>query len=189
MHINEIRYGRKFNTGSYESENLEICAAVSEKEDPSEVLKEMMEFVIQRGNVKIEMSSPKEPTPAPVVEKAKKTKTNSEATRLEALEKEAPAPVAKAEPAAEAPKAAAPEAEKEKPKVKVKQKASPYDRNLELHKKLFSEMLDVRHPGWKKDSAKAATISRAMVGKDFLDAEGMKVKSFIEEVDTLMKQS
>lgn len=96
----------------------------------------------------------------------------------------------KAKAKAEEPK----EEEKEEPKEEVKKpkkgKAISYDRDDESLKGRFSNLLHEKYPGWNKDDAmkKAAKdASVAMAGKDFLDADGEVLESFIEELGTLME--
>jgi hypothetical protein len=67
---------------------------------------------------------------------------------------------------------------KEKKPKKLKIKLTPYDRNLEIHKKLFQSLLTELDPDWKKDPSKAKSISQTLEGVEFLDESGEIVESF-----------
>jgi hypothetical protein len=197
MKVNGIKYGRKFNLGNYEQEEISIDSSVEEKENPAETLFEMMKFVNTKGqshaspSIQMELVPQKEEVEkenkkaAASPKKADSKIQKAEEKTEEKKEEQAPA---KAEEKKEeqAPAKAEEKKEEEKPKIKVKQAATKYDRSNELHKKLFSELLDVKYPTWRKNPAKAASASRELVGKDFLDANGMKVKTFLDEVEKLM---
>jgi flagellar biosynthesis GTPase FlhF len=75
--------------------------------------------------------------------------------------------------------------EKKKTTVKLKVKLTPYDRNLEIHKKLFKGLLDSNFPTWKSKPATAKEASVQLEGEDFLNAEGEIVESF----KTLLKKA
>lgn len=82
------------------------------------------------------------------------------------------------------------EEEVKETKKSKKTKAVPYSRNDESLKARFSTTLHEKYPGWNKDDAmkKAAKdASVALEGKDFLDAEGEVLESFLEELATLME--
>lgn len=99
---------------------------------------------------------------------------DEELTEEDPTPEPAPAPAKKV--AAKPAPAAAKTAAKAAPKAK---KMTPYDRANQLHKKLFVELLNVQHPGWKtKAPAKAKDVSVSLSGTDFLDAEGSVVDSF-----------
>lgn len=80
-----------------------------------------------------------------------------------------------------------------KPAGKSSKKSSPgkkgarktgavYSRSNEIHKKLFSEQLGKIAPNWKsseKSKAKAKKLSQDLQGKEFMDADGKIVSSFI----------
>ena len=67
---------------------------------------------------------------------------------------------------------------KEKKTKKLKIKLTPYDRNLEIHKKLFQSLLSEINPDWKKDPSKAKSVSQTLEGVEFLDESGEIVESF-----------
>ncbi len=142
-------------------------------------------------------SAPAPDKPAPSTAKEEKLKkAKKEVAKAEP--KEAPAPLKVVEPEPEAeetpeetteepPKAAAP-AKEEKKKLKVKSSATKYDRNSDLHKKMFAENVEKIIPNWRATHAvKAKEASAKLEGKDFLDNEGLVLPSFKEEISMLMK--
>lgn len=89
----------------------------------------------------------------------------------------------KAETKVEEKKESAP-AEKKKSRL-----SSPYARTNEIHKKVVGEILTKNFPGWDKAEriGKAKTMSEALNGKEFLDAEGLVLQSFTDQLIALMK--
>lgn len=77
--------------------------------------------------------------------------------------------------------------EKPKKEKKVKEKFETYDRASNVHKKLFSQILDKCYPEWESQKDKAAAASRMMVGENFLDKEGQILPQFSEKVKKLME--
>lgn len=70
---------------------------------------------------------------------------------------------------------------------KAKVKLVAYDREIEMHKKLFSQFLDDNMKGWKKTHAvKAKEASMQLHGDDFLNEEGELIDSFGEKLLSLM---
>lgn len=61
---------------------------------------------------------------------------------------------------------------------KTKVKLVSYDRNLEIHKKLFSNALTEVFPEWKKEAAKAKAASMLLEKEDFLSESGEVVDTF-----------
>ncbi len=182
--LNEMGFTRRFNLGNYEHEEITVKVAAGEEEDPSELLKSVMAFVNSKGDIslsakpKAKVETQATTTAAPAKEKKEKKAAKETATESpkEATEKaEVPAEVVAKVEAAE-PK-----------KLKAAKGVTQYDRSLDFHKKLISEFLDVKYPTWRQNPQKAKDTSIAMEGKDFLDGEGMKLKSFMEEFDVLMK--
>ena len=179
MAINEVRFTKRYNCGNYEHEEYTVGAAVGDDENAMTVMTGIKEFV--RGAhayVPGHSDTVVESAPVPVAVEEKVVKTKKT--------KAAPAPVVVEEEQLELPQEAAPVVEeevvevKEEPKAKAvrKAKASPYTRGNDVHKKLLGEFLDTAYPGWRDNAAKAVEVSKLMVGKDFLDAEGTVVDSF-----------
>lgn len=72
---------------------------------------------------------------------------------------------------------------------KFKKKPQNYDRGIEQHKDIFSKVLGLVSPDWKKTDAsvaKAKKVSESMEGKSFLDANGEVIAEFKAEVKKLM---
>jgi hypothetical protein len=75
-----------------------------------------------------------------------------------------------------------------KAKPKLKSANTKYDRNLDIHKKLFSEILDKGiGASWRTNAAKAKEVSTKVEGIDFMDAGGSVLPEFKEKVLSLMK--
>lgn len=74
-------------------------------------------------------------------------------------------------------------------KKKFKQRAQNYDRTIEQHKEIFSKLLGLVAPDWKKSDvtkARAKKTSESLAGKPFLDENGDTLESFKSEVKKLM---
>jgi len=189
MEIKGIKYTKRFNLGNYEHEEYTVDA---QAEDASASdfaqLKELV-AAAHAGDVK---SSAK-------VSRANKAKEEAEEEEEEEEEEKAPAKKTtkkKVEPepeeddeddaddaddAEEAPKAVKGKA--------VKKKGSVYDRNSDLHKKLFVELLNSElGDSWvKKNAGRAKTASIKMEGKNFLDADGEILADFVKEALKIAK--
>lgn len=186
MKINELKYERTFNLGQYESEKIGVGVAVdADKENPSEVLAQMISFVNTKGLTPITSKN------EPVVEKAEPKKAAPPEKKPEPAKEEV-ALVAEAPKAVvEAPKATAPEKKPrldktkstmpKETKVKVSAAITPYDRTNDLHKKLVTELLDDASPSWKTKAVLAKETSAKMQGKPFLNSEGHIILDFRQE--------
>ena len=104
-------------------------------------------------------------------------------------EKKTPAPVVEKEDEEleeEEPEVVKQEIEESKPKKEAKakkKKGTTYSRANDQHKAMLGDLLRVHAPDWKsseKNKAKARDLSQSLEGKDFLDAEGEILDSFIE---------
>lgn len=179
MKVNGLKYTRRFNIGNYEHEEVTVDASVNEGEHPTQVLGEMINFVNTKGlgptvTVMGKMdSTPVGATSDHPVPKAKK----------ETKKEKAPEPVQeelKPEPEPE---------KEEKPAKKTKASGlTKYDRGLEIHRKLFSELLETNVKDWKNHPEKAMKTSVALIGKDFLDNEGKVIPEFKKQCIELMAQ-
>lgn len=66
---------------------------------------------------------------------------------------------------------------KKKPR---KSKAAAYSRNSAEHKAIFGDVMDDLYPDWNEKLRKTARLASVKLeGKDFLDADGEVVDSFI----------
>ena len=187
MKINEIKYEKKFNLGNYESETITVGAAVNDNEDPILVLASLKKFVESRGitasepvaEEQLELKPlPLEVTEAPVValeeEKPKKAKKQ----RLKAAVEPWTEDVAAVE---ETPDPAPAPAPAPAPKKASKLGTTPYNRDLDIHKKiLVSALNDQLGNDWKTKSAKVRDASIKLQGEPFLDKEGLLLQSFME---------
>lgn len=187
MEIKGIKYTKRFNLGNYEHEEYTVDA---QAEDASASdfaqLKELV-AAAHAGDVK---SSAK-------VSRANKAK--EEAEEEEEEEENAPAKKTtkkKVEPEPEEDDADDEDDEddeEEAPKAvkgkAVKKKGSVYDRNSDLHKKLFVELLNSElGDSWvKKNAGRAKTASIKMEGKNFLDADGEILADFVKEALKIAK--
>jgi hypothetical protein len=174
MKINEIKYEKTFNLGNYESEKIGVSCAVDEGESSYAVLAAMKIFVSKRG-----LEIPEE----------EEKPQNVEAP--EQKEQETPKVKAETETAETPKESSKPEKKKGGGGAKVKRvKGTPYTRESEIHKKLFSELLFREFPKWNSSpegKAKGKEVSLKVVGQEFLDSEGLVIPSFLDTVRELMK--
>lgn len=183
MEVVEIKYGRKFNIGNYESEEIVLTAVLAEGEDAQEHLVKLKELVLasHAGTV-----VPKEVEDAlevieEVVEEEEEIKAPKASNSFDEEE----------ETDDEEEDEEEEEVVEEKPKKKrTKKTTAPYQRSNSTHKTLFGEMLTELFPKWDKVKAlkdKAVAASKALEGVDFLDSEGEVLSSFTKELKKLMK--
>jgi len=197
MEITSLRYGRKFNLGNYESEEIAFEGVLEDGESPLECLQEMKSAVMEAyKGVSAEPVTQKEPTKKKAAKKV--VEEEPEDTDLEdedefvddETEEEEPKKAAKKKVTK---KATAKKATKKKATKKkaTRKKNTPYDRSLELHKKLIGEMLTEELPNWKKDADIKTACKNASVemeGEDFLDSEGNILESFSGEFLSLVTE-
>lgn len=196
MKATEIKFTRRYNVAQYEHEEYSVTALLEEDDDAVEGLQKLKADVAaayggacSSGESEPDESDTDESSEEETGEEdtdVEDSETDSESDESEEeAEEEAPAPAAKAAKSAKAPKSTA----GTKGGKKFKAKPQVYDRNNETHKELFSGVLKVVAPDWKKTAdskAKAKTVSQKMVGKEFLDANGEVVAAFKTEVKKLM---
>jgi hypothetical protein len=197
MEIVELRYDRTKNLGDYNSEKTGATAVVSAGDNPNKCMLELKAFVCGIGSVPVESSvevKPVEPIkvevePAPkAVLKSEGKKVHGNSKEAKELNKDKPK---KADVEidsvikAEEPKPEPVVVVEEKP-LKRQKPVTMYDRNNDLHKKILSEMLDVKFKGWRSNPSKAKQVSIELEGLEFLDGEGITLKSFIIEVEKKM---
>lgn len=163
MIITEVKVEMVKNTGNYESERIGFTATLEENEFALDVRDRLKELCFAAFNHS-------ETIPLFVEEKEKKIATSKKPAKKKS-------PV-KAEEEEETIVAA----EETKPKKKLKVKLTPYDRTLEIHKKLFQTALNELVPNWKENPAKAKDASISLEGAEFLDLEGSVVDSFKEKL-------
>lgn len=184
--ITEVRYEFTFNKGNYQSEKVGVTAAISEGESFLDTMSELKKIVHQFGEGAIE---PKVfPTP---------NEQNTEVLSVNKEEdKESPIQATEEKPKAKAGRKPLVSPEKkeelkkerlkeglEKAATKVKSKMTVYNRELDLHKRLFGEQLTAIIPDWKKTAmAKAKEASASLNGEEFLDNEGVVTQSFKEKL-------
>lgn len=182
MKLLEISYRKVKNLGNYESEELRVSGAPTDDQTARELIAELKSLVDSElsGQGPTEFNAKVEVAEKP----AKKTKAAPKAK--EVVEPEEEAAVVEEEPV--------PEEDVVKPSKKLikpaAKKNTPYTKAKEFHKKLLGNFLTANYPSWKKDArvkAKAATLSDALSGKDFLDADGEMLSSFEALVNEIMK--
>lgn len=154
MRITEIRVDMTFNLGNYQSEKIGFTAQVEEGENVLELRDEL------KLMCSLESARVTKPIDAYIAQVDAGSKANAE--KIEEEIKEEP--------------------KKEKKARTVKPKFSPYDRTIELHKKLFSKTLDIHVAGWRKDSSKAKSASVLLEKESFLDVDGNVVEEFISKL-------
>jgi len=180
MRIVQVTFEKKWNLGDYNSELINAVAVIDEGENPSAVLKELIAYVKTKGETEIQGVAQTQPTTTETkkekVDKPKKEKVEKTSTENK---EEAQDGKEKSEKQSQASEKS--EQSEVKETKKVKGKATPYDPDASLHKKLLGEILDKAAPGWKTNTAPYKEASQAMRGKDFLDAEGLVLENFKTE--------
>ncbi len=179
MKITEVKFGRKFNTGNYESEEYVVTALVDEDESVSNVfttLKQEVEAAHSGQQITTtDKAEEDEVDEDPVASKSTKAKSKSakgddsadaeeiggeeeeedEAEVEEADEEEAGNDESEdEEKSKKQSKKSAPSTDGSqagKAKTKFKKKPQVYQRANETHKEIFSTVLKAVAPNWKKD--------------------------------------
>lgn len=199
MKATELKYTKRFNTGPYEHEEITVHAILDESgdDDTVECLKELKNTVVTaqkeaadktsdapaetksgKGKGKNENKNGKgKPKDEEEIEETEETEEeesdetdSDEGEELDEQEEES-----EEEDQDPPPKKTATKSGKGKLKV------TPYSRNNETHKKLFSSELAKINPKWKASDAgkkKAKELSKALDGEDFLGADGEVLISF-----------
>lgn len=198
-----LRYLRRKNLGNYEHEELEVTTAVQENENGQSVMNELKEFVL----VNLGLASPKAQTAEDKKVEAPKNKTETkgepsspdkkplvaDGTTTPKEGEKTPAPKEeKKEEKKEEPKKEEPKKEEPKKETKARIKkatSSVYNREDETHKALIGQFLDGEFKTWrtKNELPKASAASKALNGKEFLDAEGKILEAFKVEFRSFMK--
>lgn len=177
MKINEVKYERKFNLGNYESEMIAVGAAVSENEDPGEVLQQLKQFVHSGGAICPTTTNEPAITEEANIEPPKEKRTRKKKEDPDVDKTAESAPDTESDPQEAPPKA----------KTKVKSAATKYDRTNDLHKKLLTDLLDKNKPGWKANASASKEASAKVNGEPFLDSEGLVLPEFKEKFLQLLK--
>lgn len=209
--ISEIKYGRKFNLGNYESEEIALTAVVDEDDDAAEVLADLKTKVAE-ANADGSIASTKTTEPEEEEENGSTdddTETDDdsdskndddgsenedddqgsegdEETEDEDGDKKPPK---KTGGAKGKPKAGTKGKDKTVGGKKVKPKAEVYDRENGTHKDIFSNVLTSVDPNWKKSDKtklKAKKVSEQLEGEAFLDKDGEVVSAFKQSVKKAM---
>ncbi len=202
MKVTDAKYGKKYNTGNYESEEYALTAIVEEKESPVKVLtglKTLVEEAFRGAEGTLAVT-------ADVEEVSEKKQTKKKSKKVEPVEEVEEDDEALAEDAEEDSEDEDDEAlaeedaeeEEEKPAKKkatsspgkkFKKKEQVYDRLNEQHKDIFSSTLRKVAPDWKKTDAgkvKAKNTSMKMEGNPFLEEDGEVIPEFTAEIKKLM---
>lgn len=183
--INEVKYGRRYNLGNYEHEDIIVNSAV---EDGSfeEVITELKNLV---GTYR---SPSQDDSQLELLNKVQEVK---EEEALEAQTKAiTPDPVKEEvkKEIKEENKVVKKKAAKKKVGAKGKSKVIKYDRNSDQHKALLGSYCEeVFGTDWKKDKAVLGKVKQASLlshdTEDFLDGEGEILESFKEVFGMLTK--
>lgn len=196
MKPQQITFLERAVTGQYQHEEVTVVALLEEGDKLSEAMAELKQAVRQGldryAGMPAVLGAPYKETTTPAETPAPKATKKTKAPVEKASEPETtPTPSGLTE---EFEKAAVPEsalAEEEPPKKKTEKKfvpkPTPYNRDNDTLKQMFTKWLGENHPTWKTakpDKAKKASV--AMNGKDFLDADGKILPSFIAEVNQIM---
>lgn len=181
MKIDKLEYERKINLGQYEHEIVKVGAVVEEGDDAKKVLAELRKISLSKDGVVSNETVVKNADPSTTASEAKK-ETPAKSTKVAEQKRVTPE-----EKKTSDESKAAESAPKEKSKKTAK--PSPYDKEIDLHKKKVAEFMDEAFPElvdgkpiWRKkymDEARAT--SAEMMGKDFLDSESVVLESFKTE--------
>lgn len=166
--VTELKYTYRKNLGNYEHEETTVTGIIEGNQSAVEALKELVDLA--RTDLSKQESS--------------KVEKQEESKQMELVEQ----PETKVEESAvEVPEEKVETKTKSKGKGKAVPKLTPYNRENDLHKKFFSEVLQKHYPEWKKNVAKAKEVSLELHGSEMLDSEGTVVKSFEDAVIEKMK--
>lgn len=173
MKATEIKFTKKISTGDYENEELSVTIAPTSK-PLAEQFEELKAEVY--GCLGLELAASEEE-----IEETQEEETEEEETETEESEEESEEETEEEEQE---------EVVEKKPKRKSRSKATTYDRASSLHKKLVGEFINEQAPGWHKDKAKVAAVTKVsekMADVDFLDADGEVIEEFRAQFMKLLK--
>lgn len=193
----EVKYAFRRNLGAYEHQDISLTASLTEGASVEQVIADMQrvalasvgQFMANEKPATEEAASPKKPAKGkrkPKVEEESEEEDEDESEEESEDEDEAE------EAEEEKPKKSkkAPAKTTKAPTKKGRSKASPFDRNSDLHKDLVGSMLEEeiskKWRGKEKLVKKARNAAKEMDGEDFLDAEGVIMESFKEKYLELM---
>lgn len=162
--VTEIKYTYRKNLGNYEHEETTVVGVIEEKQDAISCLKELVELA--RTDLSKTVYTKKEDKVPEQLELPKQTEDSPKEENTEVAE---------------------PKTKSKGKAAKAVPKLTPYNRENDLHKKFFSEVLQEHFPEWKKDITKAKEVSVKLNGMDMLDAEGAVVQTFKDAVIEKMK--
>ena len=175
MKVAHISFEKKWNLGDYNHEMIGALGLVEENEDPSAALKDLIVFVRTRGEESPSATSKVEPKSEPKQETTKETKAEKKTKKSAATKEEAQ----DGEKESSQEQAGEKSSESENTeKKKVKGKATQYNPEEPVHKKLLGEILDKSAPNWKQNTPPYKEAAHLMKGEDFLDAEGIVLETF-----------
>lgn len=182
MKVNEVRVElTRANTKQYESDKVALTAMLEDGDDVVTCIGDLKKAILGevasiQGTATVRKTEVTKP--APVAEK------KAEEKKVEKVETPQNEKAQSGEGQVSEEKAQeTPVAEKKTGKVKVKPaNTTPYDRDLDTHKKQLATFLDTDFPEWKRPEnlPKASEASKKLVGSLFLDADGNILPSFKE---------
>lgn len=197
MKVTTLCYSRRYNLGEYEHEEFHVNAEIEEGDDHVEILAglkcdiekahsgEADAGTQDAGPAKVEPKEDKpskgkgkKSKPAPTTTPSKESQDSEDDGEEEIAEEEI-------EDAGEE-EVAEEEVEEEKPTKKapakkLRKKNEVYDRDSQIHKKLFTKTVTGMSPKWRDTPAMAAKVkkvSMALEGEEFLDADGQVLEGF-----------
>lgn len=208
MKATEIKYLKRFNLGDYQHEEFGVTLSIDEDANPVEALKEAKAMVhaAQEGAVVKESveeteveSLPEKKSKKPKSEMApgvKKSKPGQKAKKEEEEDEESEEEINEEgseedenDDESEGEEESEQEEVEEKPKRGSKSKSAVYDRTNDLHKNLVGKMLTHYFPEWRTKLKETAVLtSKKMQGKEFLNKDGMILKTFEDEFVKIMKK-
>ena len=198
--VTEIKYGRKFNLGDYQSEEISLVAALEPGEDALEALAELKGMVMAAHEGE-ESTTNAQPSKEAVEEEDKQpedggsddepsTQDDDDARQeSESQEDEGEVQESKAGKGSSKAKGQGKPSSQGSSGRKAKTKVGgKLDRNNTVHKDLFGKLLDEKYDGWRQSApkkAKASKILDKLNGTEFLDGDGEILMSFKKEVAKL----
>lgn len=170
--VESVKVEQKFRTGEYEHIIVTVAAAPDLNEDPAQVVAHLLRLTETReGAVPGERAEGRGDTTA--TDKPART-AKPEQTRTEKPKETA--------------KTAEPKKEEQKEAKPKKVKLTPFDKEIDIHKKKVNEFMDVAFPeklkngkiAWKNDPLVqfAREVSAEMAGQPCMDGEGNIAQEF-----------
>lgn len=186
--VESVKVEQKFRTGEYEHIMVTVAAAPDDGENPAKVVIDLIKLTEARDGAAAVTTRDTAVTGSGEKPGKKPADKPAEQTRVDKKEDAKTDKAPKEEP----------KSDKAEPRAKKPGKPTPYDKEIDLHKKKVSEFMDAAFPeklangklAWKNDPliVHARECATEMVGKPCLDGEGNVVDAFKDEFINLYKE-